>query len=95
MLKELGICMTTQLSKPQYVGDVILFDCSVFSFRREYQNAVPYAVLVLLQVSPAAANGGDRAAAAAAMDDEMENERRMAAMVCSIKNKDDCVMCGS
>jgi len=47
------------------------------------------------QVSPVAANGGDRAAAAAAMDDEMENERRMAAMVCSIKNKDDCVMCGS
>ena len=46
------------------------------------------------QVSPAAA-GGDRAAAAVAMDAELDNERRMAAMVCSIENKDDCVMCGS
>ena len=48
-----------------------------------------------LQVSPAAAGGSDRGSAAAQMDAEMENERRMAAMVCSIKNKDDCVSCGS
>ena len=46
------------------------------------------------QASPAAATG-DRADAARALDAEMEAERRMAAMVCSIKNKDDCVMCGS
>jgi ribonucleoside-diphosphate reductase subunit M1 len=30
---------------------------------------------------------------AAEMDEEMERERQMAAMVCSLENKDACVMC--
>ncbi len=37
----------------------------------------------------------DRAAAAAKMDADMEKERQMAAMVCSLANKDECLMCGS
>ena len=29
------------------------------------------------------------------VDPDMENERRLAAMVCSLENKDECLMCGS
>lgn len=31
----------------------------------------------------------------AAFDADAENEARLAAMVCSLKNKDECLMCGS
>lgn len=34
-------------------------------------------------------------ARAAAKDPDMEKERQLAAMVCSLENKDDCLMCGS
>ena len=33
--------------------------------------------------------------AAKAIDLDMENERRLAAIVCSLENKDECLMCGS
>ena len=38
-----------------------------------------------------------RAAVAKAVvaDPDMEAERKMAALVCSLENKDDCLMCGS
>ena len=32
---------------------------------------------------------------AAAPDQDMEKEQRLAAMVCSLENKDACLMCGS
>lgn len=35
------------------------------------------------------------AATAVKLDADMEKERQMAAMVCSLANKDDCLMCGS
>ena len=46
------------------------------------------------------ANGsGSRAAAATgvarSLGADMEEERRLAAMVCSLENKDSCLMCGS
>ncbi len=33
--------------------------------------------------------------AAKPIDLDMESERRLAAMVCSLENKDECLMCGS
>ena len=42
-------------------------------------------------VASAAAAGAKKTAAD--IDDEMERERQMAAMVCSIENKDACMMC--
>ncbi len=35
------------------------------------------------------------ASKAAQMEAEMEKERQLAAMVCSLENKDACLMCGS
>jgi hypothetical protein len=35
------------------------------------------------------------AAKAAALDAQLERERQLAAMVCSLENKDACLMCGS
>ena len=35
------------------------------------------------------------AAVAKSLDADMEAERQLAAMVCSINNKDDCIACGS
>lgn len=32
---------------------------------------------------------------ARSLDADMEEERRLAAMVCSLENKDGCLMCGS
>lgn len=29
------------------------------------------------------------------VDEEMDRERQLAAMVCSLENKDACLMCGS
>ena len=31
----------------------------------------------------------------AALDEQMQKERELAAMVCSLENKDACLMCGS
>ncbi len=47
--------------------------------------------------SPAAAAPSSKPSAAAAADlaDMEERERQMAAMVCSLENKDACLMCGS
>jgi hypothetical protein len=35
------------------------------------------------------------AAVTKSLDADMEAERQLAAMVCSIKNKDECIACGS
>jgi hypothetical protein len=45
-------------------------------------------------------NGGLKATdsskgAVQAIDAAMEEERKLAAMVCSLENKDECLMCGS
>lgn len=38
---------------------------------------------------------GNGRAVARSLDADMEEERRMAALVCSLENKDACLMCGS
>ncbi len=43
----------------------------------------------------AALAGGNGVSVAWSLDADMEEERRLAAMVCSLENKDGCLMCGS
>ena len=42
-----------------------------------------------------AAEEDDAKAKVAAVDEDMEREAKLAAMVCSLENKDECLMCGS
>ena len=51
-------------------------------------------LLCVLQKS-AAASVEAVAAVTKSLDADMEAERQLAAMVCSIQNKDECIACGS
>lgn len=51
---------------------------------------------VLLQVANGNISAADNSSAPPrSVDADMEEERKLAAMVCSLKNKDECLMCGS
>ena len=42
-----------------------------------------------------AEEGDAKAKGVASVDEDMEREAKLAAMVCSLENKDECLMCGS
>lgn len=51
--------------------------------------------LWLQENKPALITPASKAAISKSLCVEIENERRLAAMVCSLENKDECLMCGS
>ena len=59
-------------------------------FSQEQQSANTQTVIATDSASAKAA-----VAKAVVADPDMEAERKMAALVCSLENKDACLMCGS
>lgn len=83
-------------------ADAIKFTVDQQALKRKASQKAVAAAAVAADKENVAANVAatpptavDRAAAAAKMDADMEKERQMAAMVCSLANKDECLMCGS
>ena len=64
-------------------------------WRKALSNADALTALPDPQSKSVAVPAADKEEVTKSLDAEIEAERKMAAMVCSIKNKDDCVMCGS